>query len=57
MSTTSTNPAEQSTFRTPSGKYFASAADAAFWTKAELERAARDAARREQHEARQQRSA
>ena len=48
---------QPSPFHTPSGKYFASAADAAFWTKVELEREAREATRREQHEARQARSA
>ena len=39
-------PAEQFTFHTPSGRYFAIAADAAFWTKVEQEREAREGARR-----------
>ena len=50
-------PASTSPFHTPSGRYFASAADAAFWTRVELARAAREQERREQYEARQARSA
>ena len=43
-------PADTSPFYTPSGRYFASAADARFWTRVELERAAREAARQQQRE-------
>ena len=50
-------PAEQSTFHTPSGRYYANAADAAFWAKVEQEREAREEERRQQYDARQARSA
>ena len=46
--TTSTNP-----FHTPIDRYFASAADAAFWTKLEVERAKREAEYCRLYEARQ----
>lgn len=39
-----TNP-----FYTPGGSYYASAADAAFWTKVERERVEREAVRRAGH--------
>lgn len=49
-------PAEPaSPYYTPSGHYYASQSDAAFWTKVENERAERDAARRAAYAERVQR--
>ena len=50
MQPTSSTPTGTSPFHTPSGRYFASAADAAFWTNVEQERGAREQARRQEHE-------
>ena len=53
MSTAISTPERISLFYTPSGHYFASAADAAFWTRVEREREARELECRRQYEAQQ----
>ena len=50
MHPTSSSPASSSPFYTPSGRYFAAAADARFWTTLEQEREARELERQQQHE-------